>query len=154
MDEELLLRVPTDGDWPTIAALADKAVERVPGAPKQTEWMANRRAFRGEQLQVVAERRKPILGYGAIEHTPGATTGTYRLFLVTGWDDTRDVADALYRWLEEKLREREARAAWLREYAADRRVLEFLGERGFEVRERYELEGLQRVTLSKRLGEP
>jgi hypothetical protein len=33
MDEELLLRAPTDNDWPVIAELADTAVEQVLGAP-------------------------------------------------------------------------------------------------------------------------
>jgi hypothetical protein len=153
MDEELLLRAPTDNDWPVIAELADTAVEQVLGAPKQSEWVTNRRAFLGEQLHVVAERCRATLGYGALEHSPEATTGRYRLFLVTDWDDTPDVADALYRWLEEKLTERDARTAWLREYAGDRRILEFLNDRGFDVRERYEMEGLEMVTLAKRLRE-
>jgi hypothetical protein len=150
----LSLRAPADHDWPAIAELADEAVEHVRGAPRQHEWVANRRAFRGERMHVVAERRGMVVGYAGLERERGDPEGAYRLFLVTSWTDARDVAELLYGRLEEELVRREARSAWLREYAGDDLVSGFVRERGFEVRERYALGGMEIVTLAKELREP
>ena len=147
------MRTPAEDDWPMIAELADLAVEHVSGAPEQSEWVANRRAFRGEQMHLVGERCGVVAGYGGIERRPGDPAGTYRIFVVTRWTHALDVADALYRRLEEELLRRKARTAWLREYAADTRVSDFVLERGFVVRERYELNGFEMVTLVKELLE-
>ena len=67
------------------------------------------------------------------------------------WRCSSDVAELLYARLAAELSQRGAREAWLREYEGDTSLLDFVLERGFEIRERYEYEGLGMVTLGKDL---
>jgi hypothetical protein len=127
------------------------AVKSVDGAPRQDEWVENRRGFRGERADVVAEARGGVVGYAAVERRPDDPNETYRIFLVTDWEDTSGVPGLLYEWVETELAGRRARAAWLREYAADASIAAFVRARGFEVQESYELDGIEMVTLVKDL---
>jgi hypothetical protein len=115
--------------------------------------VANRRGFRGHRTHLVAEVGGRVVGYAGLERRPDDPAGVYRIFLVTDWRDRPDVPTALYERLETELRRREARSAWLREYAADAVIAEFVRARGFEVTERYELGGLEIVTLRRDLSE-
>ncbi len=151
MGDDLVLRPPVGSDWAEIASLADVAVEHVADAPGQAEWVANRRAFRGEQMHLVGTLAGVVVGYCGLERKPGEPSGQYRIFVVTSWADTSDVAEELYRRLEDELMRRRAEVVWLREYAGDAKVLDFVQQRGFEVRERYELGGSEIITLTKEL---
>src|SRR5690242_20237261 len=42
-----MLREVMPSDWTEIGALADAAVRHIAGAPRQGEWLENRRSFRG-----------------------------------------------------------------------------------------------------------
>jgi len=150
-DVSLRLRPPDAQDWDAIAALADRAVEHVPTAPQQGEWARNRRAFTGEQKHFVAVRDDELVGYGAIERGSDQAPGQFRVFIVTDWSRTLDVAQVLYETALAELLHVEASLAWLREYAGDRDLIDFMRERGFEVTNRYELDGAQLVTLARNL---
>jgi hypothetical protein len=149
---DLSLRDPTEQDWARIAVLADVALAHVDGAPQQHEWVANRRAFRGERVHLVAEREGVVAGYGAIERAPGEPEGRYRLFVVTSFADSIDVADALYDALQVELRQRHAHTVWLRELAGDDLLIGFAERRGFAVGAPYTFDGEEIVTLVKALA--
>jgi hypothetical protein len=151
---EHTLRAVREGDWSQIGALANAAVKSVAEAPRQDEWVENRRRFRGERAEMVAAVGDQVLGYAAVERRPEDPHGTYRVFLVTDWEEAGDVGQALYEWAEAELGRREAHTAWLREYARDAKIAAFVGARGFGVRKRYELDGVEMVTLQKELRSP
>ncbi len=148
----LILREPGSADWQAIGRLANAAVEHVPGAPSQDDWVASRRSFAGEQSHRVAEREGAVVGYAAVERRAEEPEGLYRVFVVTSWRDTPDVADALYETVAAELARRGARHAWLREYADDEILIRFMHERGFRVRERYFRGGSELVTLERDLA--
>lgn len=150
-DQPTTLRAPAERDWPEILRLADTAVEHVPNAPHQIEWLEGRRGFEGVQRHFVAERGGTVVGYGAAERTASDPDGTYRLFVVTDWSADLDVACLLYEKAVEELVELGARRAWLREYASDEPLIEFVKGRGFEIREEYDYGGKTLVTLTKDL---
>lgn len=149
--DEITLRTPEARDWDAVGTLANAAVAHVPGAPTQQAWLAARRAFVGQRAQFVAERGGAIVGYAALERGPDERERRYRVFVVTSWRDSGDVAERLYERLASELVRLGAHHAWLREYADDEIVIGFMRERGFEVRERYTYEGLDLVTLGRDL---
>ncbi len=147
----LVLREPRPADWQAIRRLATAAVEHIPGAPNQDDWVSNRRDFVGEQAHCVAELGGEVVGYAAVERRPEEPEGLYRVFVVTAWRDTPEVADPLYESVAEELERRGARRAWLRELADDEIVIRFMAERGFRVRERYSHSGTELIALEKDL---
>ena len=129
--------------------LANVAVAGVE-APEQDEWLANRRAFDGERRHGIATRDGEIVGYFAVEATSEAFEGSCRVFLVLDWQrDVAEVAPRLFEAASLALSELGARRAWLREYAADTAIVDFVRERGFEVVEEYEHDGAMLVTIAK-----
>jgi len=154
VDHEIktVLRAPVEEDWPTVLELAGLAVAHVPNAPAQADWLERRRAFEGIQRHFVAERDRMVLGYGAVEHGPEDPEATYRVFVVTNWRESLDVAALLYARVVEELTSLRARQAWLREYASDEPLIAFVRSRGFEIREKYDHDGRPLVTLTKDLS--
>ncbi len=148
----MVLRAPAERDWPEILELADLAVEHVSDAPHQTEWLEGRRAFEGVQRHFVAERGGTVVGYGAVERGLRDPDATYRLFVVTDWTESSEVAALLYDRVVEELAKLGARQAWLREYASDEPLIAFARGRGFEIREEYDHDGRTLVTLTKDLS--
>ena len=146
------LRLPAENDWPEILKLADVAVENVPNAPHQVEWLEGRRCFEGVQRHFVAELRGTVVGYGAAERAADDPDGTYRLFVVTDWNTGLDIACLLYERAMDELANLGARHAWLREYASDEPLIDFVRRRGFEIREEYDYAGKTLVTLTKSLS--
>lgn len=146
------LRVPQESDWPVIAELADAALDHVEGAAPQHEWVENRRAFEGEQHQRDAVVDGRVVGYAAIERRHTEPAGLYRLFVVTSWRDTPEIAAPLYEAMERELGARGATAVWLRELADDDRLIAFARARGFVQRDRYSLGGLDIVRLDRLLS--
>jgi len=135
----LTLEQPTSDDWPAIGALADDAVRHVPGAPVQTEWLANRRAFAGARRHCIAREDGRIVGYAAIEaHQRGP-----RLFLVVRWTlpGAFDVADLLQSGLREAMRGETSGPLWLLEYSGDRPMRDYLLARGFASAATFDLDG-------------
>lgn len=147
------LRPPEERDWPRILELAGLAVAHVSDAPPQTEWLERRRAFDGIQRDFVAERMGSVVGYAAVERGPADPGATYRIFIVTDWASSLDVAALLYARVEEELVALGAQRAWLREYASDAPLVAFVRARGFEIREEYDHGGKTLVTLTRVLRE-
>jgi len=150
----LTFREPIERDWPAIARLADVAVEHVDGAPEQSAWVRARIDFEGERVHIVAERRGELVGYGAIEWRPGDPERQSRCFIVLSSRRDIDVADELFNVLRLRAEGRGDERLWLREYAADERLIAFFESRGFEITRRYEHEGRALVTLSRAIGSP
>ena len=146
-----VLRPPEDGDWRSIAVLADAAIAHVEGAPSQQGWVANRRTPDSEQVHCVALEGQTVVGYAAVERRSSEPEGAYRIFIVTSWPDCPDVADELYTFVQQELDRVGAEMAWLREFADDRLLIGFFRRHGFEVRERYDYEGQSLVTIAKKL---
>lgn len=143
------MREPRDPDWPKILELANLAVDHVPGAPLQTQWLEHRRAFRGSRVHHVAECGGEVVGYAAIERGTGDPEATYRVFVVTNWAERLDVAERLWERVADELSNAGVRMAWLREYASDQPLIAFVRAKGFEIREEYEHDGELLVTLTR-----
>ena len=143
----ITLREPAESDWTAIGSLANAAVRHIPGAPAQGEWLANRRAFRGERRHVVVERATRIVGYGAIERSDGVRA---RLFLVLQWLDTCSgtIAETLFQRLQDDARELGIGYIWVREYADDRPFIGFLLAQGFELDQEFEHAGMTVLDLN------
>ena len=110
-------------------------------------------AFDGDQQHFVAEEGDGVVvGYGAVERRHDEPEGTFRVFVVTSWTDSVEVAEVLYEVASAELTNLGARRAWLREYASDQLLIEFARAKGFEVAEEYERDGVQLVTLAKDLS--
>lgn len=146
------LRLPKDIDWPRISELANVAVAHVSEAPVQHEWLRHRLEFDGSRTHCVAEEDGEVVGYAAVERRSQEPEATFRIFIVTSWSESLEVAEVLYEWAAAELANLTARRAWLREYASDQPLISFLRSRGFEVAEEYAHEGQQLVTLVKDLG--
>ena len=71
---------------------------------------------------------------------------------MTSWATNIEVAEVLYESASAELDALGAQRAWLREYASDRLLIEFVRSKGFEVTEEYARDGVQLVTLTKDLG--
>ena len=152
MDESgITIRPPEQRDWPGIFELATTAVEHVTEAPAQNDWLRHRMAFPGRQTHFVAERYGKVVGYGAVERADEEPQATCRLFVVTAWRKGLEVAEELYAAALAELQKVGAQRAWLREYAGDELLIGFAQEKGFDVVQEYELDGMKLVTLAKDL---
>ena len=148
------LREPREDDWPAILDLANRSVRAVPGAGSQEEWLHNRQHPSGPRRHFVAvEAGALLVGYASIETPPGRAERAVRLFVVAPPERLAEIGPLLYGRIESLLPELRAEEAWLVEYAGDRKLLAFLGERGFREARRFRLEdGVECVVVSKRLG--
>ena len=113
--------------------------------------LAARSLFDSHYTEMDLLSLKVILYAPSREGAPREPDGAFRLFVVVDWRCSSDVAGLLYDRLAAELSQRGARDAWLREYEGDTRLLDFVLKRGFEIRERFEYEGLGMVTLGKDL---
>jgi len=143
-------REPVEADWVEIGRLADAAVQHIPGAPRQGTWVANRKTFSGLRRHLVLEGEGQIVGYGAIELN--ATSVEARLFLVLAWRQPESVAiaSALYERLRAEAATMKIGDVWMREFAADAPFIDFLIAHGFQVRRKYELDGMGIVELARK----
>jgi hypothetical protein len=133
-----MLREVMPSDWTEIGALADAAVRHIAGAPRQGEWLENRRSFRGPRRHYVAVEQSRIVGYAGIEQQRGSTD-TYRMFLVLAWlqEDSVAIADAMLARLLQDAAQSGASRVWLREYAGDTPFVGYLLSRGFEIEQEF-----------------
>jgi hypothetical protein len=147
--EMVMLRHPTQADWSAIAALADQSVAHIPEAPRQSEWVGNRQAFRGMRCHYVVHD-ETLLAYGSFEQAADEGDGAARLFLVVDWRTEHAIPAA--QLLLEQLRKDAATLAlgklWVREYALDRPFLDFLMGNDFHVTQTYERGGQRIVNLT------
>src|SRR5258708_7599463 len=131
---------PLEGDWTAIGQLANEAVRHIPGAPQQAEWLRNRIGFRGARRHWVATSGTRIVGYGGLERGEGVPRNECRLFLVVAWSQpgASEIADQLLSRLryDAALLLREDRL-WVREYASDEPLIQFLLARGFKIVDDY-----------------
>ncbi len=134
----LTLDHPTPEDWLAIGALANEAVRHIPGAPVQTEWLENRRAYTGPRHHWIAREDGEPVGYGAIEHR----TDRHRLFLVLSWINpgATAIADALIAGLQREFVG--VGKMWMLEYADDTPFLNYLRTHGFTVGDGFDHEGM------------
>jgi N-acetylglutamate synthase-like GNAT family acetyltransferase len=147
------LRGVKQEDWSAIAWLASNDVQDGDHAEFEAKWVEARQAFEGVQRQAVAEDDGAIIGYCAIERRPDETEATYRVFIVADWDQhNTPVHEALLDHVAEMLRQEGAQQAWMREFAGDFRLLQFVQERGFVISKQYEYAGKEMVNLTKELG--
>jgi len=133
----LTLEQPAPEDWPAIGALADAAVAHIAGAPAQSEWLDNRKAYPGLRRHVIARTNGHPVGYGAIEQR----NDSHRLFLVVPWTEpgAAAIADALVAALRRECIG--VGPVWMLEYADDKPFLTYLQDRGFAVVGGFEHEG-------------
>lgn len=93
-----------------------------------------------------------IAGYAAVDGA--ATSGRFRLFLVTGPELLRGgLGQLLYEQLARDLRELQAATVWAREEARDTALLGFLLERGFAETQRFTVRGVEMVLLEQGVGQ-
>ncbi len=136
-----VLREPAESDWIVIGALANAAVEHIPGAPQQGDWLDNRRSFAGVRRHVVVEHERHIVGYGAVECSEDKGA---RLFLVLRWLDPNStmIAELLFQRLQGDARQMPISQLWAQEYAEDHLFCRFLSTHGFKVAREFENAGM------------
>ncbi len=131
---EITFRVPRDDDWPAILNLAELSLAELPIAPRQNEWLHNRRSFSqsdGFQQHFVATVGERIVGYAGAEHRSKAADGVYRLFVVVEPSARATLGTMLLARLRECLITLGARKAWFLELEADARFISYLEQMGF-----------------------
>jgi len=137
---DVVLRPPSDDDWPSILTLAELSLSELPNAPSQQEWLNNRRSFSpsdGIQQHFVATSGERIVGYACIEHRNKAAhggkpvEGVYRLFVVVAPSDRTTLGTRLLAKLRECLIDLGARRAWVLEYEGDAGFVSYLEKMGF-----------------------
>ena len=143
------LREPTTSDWIDIGRIADVSVSHVRNAPRQSDWVQKRLAFKGSRRHYVIEQGGIVVGYGSLEKRAEDPAKAYRMFLVLSWNDSDSdvVADRLLSRLREDTGQLDTDHVWLREYAQDRPFVDFLLARGFEITKEYEYEGQKLLNL-------
>jgi Acetyltransferase (GNAT) family len=138
--DDIVLRVPTNDDWPAILALAELSLSELPNAPSQQKWLNNRRSFTrsdGVQQHFVAASGDRIVGYACIEHRNKTANGmksadgVYRLFVVVGPSERTTLGTRLLAKLRESLLGLGASRAWMVEYEADAGFISYLEQKGF-----------------------
>jgi hypothetical protein len=132
--EEVILRASRDDDWPAILDLANRSLEEFAAAPRQHQWMKNRRAFSpsdGIQEQFVACSGERIVGYACAERRNSADEGWYRLFVVVEPSVRATIGRILFGKLRERLISLGARHAWMKEFEADAGFVAYLEGIGF-----------------------
>ena len=129
------LRAPREDDWPSILDLAHRSLVEMIHAPRQDEWLKNRRSFRpsdGTQEHFVASVEERIVGYAAIERRIASPIGVYRLYLVVEPPNRAMLGAALLAELRRRLIRVGALQAWMMEYEADEGFIAYLERMGFE----------------------
>jgi hypothetical protein len=149
------LREPTPLDWPAIGEVANQAVDHIPGAPRQAEWLQNRIAFPGWRRHCVAERESHVVGYGAIERQTllehqKRHAADHRLFLVVPWSRPEgiELAQKLLAHLRGDPKLADIEQVWLREYFDDAPFVDFLLAHGFAISGDYVRDGVRIATLT------
>ncbi|HLX36359.1 MAG TPA: GNAT family N-acetyltransferase, partial [Candidatus Binataceae bacterium] len=120
--------------WPAILDLANRSIEQMPDAPRQDEWMKNRRSFvasDGSQEHFVASVVERIVGYAAIERRNNAPAGIYRLFVVVEPSNRANFGTILFAELRKRLLRLGAHSAWMMEFEADAGFIAYLEGMGF-----------------------
>jgi predicted nucleotidyltransferase len=150
---DMEIRRPRAEEWGAILAVANEAVGAVRGSGSQEEWLRNRRDFssRGSQSEFVCIDSGEVVGYGAAERGDEAPADDYRLFVVTSPERLRSVGERILGELNGYLARVNARRSWLREYAADVELTNFLIAHGYKVIEYFELEGGTRAVVLEKL---
>ena len=146
----ITLREPTASqDWTAIGLVANQAVDHIPGAPEQAEWLQNRIAFTGWRRHCVAEREGRVVGYGAIERQ-NAGAAEHRLFLVVPWSsaEARETAEELLAHLRSDPEVAAIEQVWLREYFDDAPFVDFLLARGFVISDDFVRDGVRIAVLT------
>lgn len=151
IEKQTRLRRPRAEDWTSIRAAANAALPRAES--QNEEWLEHRRAFderRFVRRHYVAEdaRSGTVIAYGAIES--GSEPGRFRLFLVMDPALLPTVGELMYSRLTEAARALGAEAVWVREFADDKPVLDFLRSKGLEERSRYDVPGVGNLVVLKR----
>lgn len=132
--EQVTLRAPCDDDWQAILDLAHRSLEEFPAAPRQHQWMENRRAFSpsdGIQNQFVACSGERIVGYACVERRNSADEGWYRLFVVIEPSGRATIGRKLFGKVRERLISVDAHRAWMMEFEADAGFVAYLEGIGF-----------------------
>ena len=148
--DQTTLRRPRAEDWTSIGAAADAAA---PGATEPNEiWLANRREFNDRQFMrrhYVAEdaHTGEVIAYGAVECA--SEPGRFRLFLVMDSALLSTIGERMYDKLEETMKQLDAEAVWVREYADDP-LIDFLKAKGLQQRYRYEVPDVGELVVLKR----
>lgn len=127
------LREPSSADWPRILELANASLAEIPNAPRQDEWLANRRAYLqgGKRHHVVALEGGRVVGYAAAEHAIHALPGEFRIFVVVPPSARETLGTYLLRELRRFLLTANAATIRMLEYEADSAFIAFLQARGF-----------------------
>jgi len=152
---DLQLRVPREEDWPAILELAHRSLAEMPDAPRQDEWMRNRRSFAasgGIQEHFVAVSEEGIVGYVAIERRNRTLEGLYRLFMVIEPASRSTVGTNLFVELRERLIRLGAHQAWMMEFEADAGFIAYLNGMGFVRTKTVDLDG--RIAVQLKIDEP
>src|SRR5258707_9888445 len=141
---------PLEGDWTAIGQLANEAVRHIPGAPQQAEWLRNRIGFRGARRHWVATSGTRIVGYGGLERGEGVPRNECRLFLVVPWSQpgASEIADQLLSRLHYDAALLREDRLWVREYASDARLIQFLLARGFKIVDDYVQDDMRVLNLA------
>jgi N-acetylglutamate synthase-like GNAT family acetyltransferase len=148
---DVVLRAPREDDWPAILKLAELSLAEFPAAPRQAEWMRNRKSFSpsdGVQQHFVATSEKRVVGYACIERRNQAADGWWRLFVVVEPSDRATFGTILLARLRECLISIGARHAWVMEFEADARFISFLEEKGFSKSKTLSVDGSAAVQLT------
>jgi RNA polymerase sigma factor (sigma-70 family) len=151
IENEMTFRRPSADDWASIGATAKAAL---PHAGDQNElWLENRRNFNEQQFQrrhYIAEdsHTGKVIAYGAVECA--SEPGRFRLFLVMDPALLPSIGTRVYEKLMEALKELNAEAIWVREFADDQPLLDFLLSKGLEERYRYHVPEVGDLVVLKR----
>jgi hypothetical protein len=129
---DAVLRLPTNGDWPSILRVANEALPNAPDG--NAGWLEARKRFAGQRRHYVAEGGGEIVAYGGIEE---AGDGRWRLFTVMPADRLNDgLGDRMLDQLLHDARELGAATLLMREQADDA-LLPFVAARGFVATRRF-----------------
>lgn len=153
---DMSFRAPLDADWPTILEIANESVADVAGAPRQDEWLRNRRAFgaHGRQDHFVLIEANRVVGYGAMERPLQDPSNGYRLFVVASREQLNDTGRKIYEQLEARLKAVGATDSWFIEYAQANSLIAFIRAQGYAELRQFALKsGETAIVLARKHSE-